>query len=123
MIQLAKDNETYIRCCDYLQSKSTPCLKGTWLFYIESENEPVNEIKAVAGWSADFGCAIEPLQSESAVYTKSIGIFMEGFITGKGYTHITCWTSKKEWQDILIKLGYKVWSGQDSVLKQFIKEV
>lgn len=107
--------EQYDKCVEYLNKHNVKILQGTLLFYIETD-----EIKAVAGYHQDLGGAIEPLVSENAVYTKTLGIFMYGFLIGKGYSHISCWTENKVWKEILTQLGFTVCSESTTRL---VKEI
>ena len=113
MIELAKTNEQYKKCLEYLSVKGTNPMQGSILFFIEAEGE----IKACAGWHPDLGGTIEPLQSEHRIYTQHLGYFMMGFIIGKGYNHITCWTENEDWINILQKSGYSVWSKSTQLVK------
>jgi hypothetical protein len=133
-IKLANTEETYKRCIEYLESKGVKCLYGTVLFYISTTPTPPKQggdekksksipppnplwrqvatqyegenIKAVAGWHGDLGGAVDPLVSDGAAYTETLGIFMYGYLAGKGYEHMSCWTENEEWKKILIKLGF-----------------
>ena len=95
-------------------------MKGTELFYVTKQELGNEVIVAVAGWHVDLGGAIEPLVSEDAGYTKTLGIFMYGYLTGKGFRHISCWTSNEEWKNILIKIGFTICNENTSRL---VKEV
>jgi hypothetical protein len=119
-IKIARSPEIYSKCWNYLNNYGTPALKGTVLFYIDDD---AGNIKACAGWTPDFGGAIEPMQSEGAVWTHALGFFMMGFITGKGYAHISCWTTNEKWKAILQKIGFHIWSGTGCKLTQLVKEI
>jgi len=115
-IKSAVDEQNYNRCLEYLKSKGYEIYRGTELYYIEVDND----IKAVAGWHEDLGSMIEPLVSDNVGYTRTLGIFMTGFIKGKGYGHITCKTNHEQWKNILIELGFNVVNENTTILAKGI---
>lgn len=115
MIKLAKTEEDWKKCYEYLKSKGTPCIKGTILFFIEKDG-----IKGVAGYHRDYGASIEPLQAEHPIYAHKLFYFMQGFITGQGHNHIIARTNNKLAQSQLIKDGFYKWT--DSI-EEFFKEI
>jgi hypothetical protein len=103
-IKLAITTDDKNRVGEYLESKGVKVLPGTGFSFIEIDGE----IKAAAGYHPDLGGAIEPLVSEGVSYTKTLGIFMYGYMIGQGYSYISCWTQNEEWSAILQKEGFIV---------------
>jgi hypothetical protein len=111
MIKLANTEEQWKKCYDYLDSKGTPCLAETWLWYVEAEN---GEIIACAGWNKETGSAIEPFQAEVTVKGSKAAydlfLFMRGYVAGKGFTTVRAMTRNNAVINVLEKSGFILWT-------------
>lgn len=113
-IHVAQNDNEYSQCIEFLSVRGIKVLRGTVLFYIAVDNE----VKAVAGWNPDLGGTIEPLESDHVAFTRTIGTFMYGLMIGKGYSHVSCWTKKEAWREILEDQGFTVCESETTRLVQ-----
>lgn len=89
-------------CADYCESQGVKVLPGTAFACIIKDGK----VKAVSGWNNDTGGAIDPLVSENVSYTKTLAIFMYGFLVAMGYKTISCWTNNDVWAEMLKREGF-----------------
>lgn len=101
-IKLAVTEDDKNRCAEFCEAHGVKILPGSGFAFIEKNGE----IKAVAGHHKDLGGAIEPLVSEGINYTRTLAVFMYGYLIGCGYTVISCWTQNDEWAEMLTKEGF-----------------
>lgn len=101
-IKIAVTEEQKQECAAYCESKGVKILPGTGFVFIEVDGD----VKAAAGWHPDLGGTIDPLVSEGISYTKTLAIFMYGYLVSKGYTHISLWTQDEDWNAMLQKEGF-----------------
>jgi hypothetical protein len=115
MIKIAKTEEEYKRCWNYLNDKNSCPLKTATLYYVEVNGE----IKACAGWSIDTGSQIEPMQAEDNISAYKLFYFMQGLIIGKGYSMVRIILTNDKVISNIKKEGYELWSG---FIKEYKKE-
>ena len=111
---IAKTEKEYQGCLDFLKGKNCYVIDGTILFYIKRKDK----IVCVAGFHKDFGGCIEPLESDDLLASYQLFYFMQGFITGQGYTSIRARTVSEKVKKVLLKSGFRIYTQNE-----FIKEL
>jgi len=102
MIKTATTEKEYQKCIEYLKGKGYTLLKGTLLFYTES-----NIITSVAGYHIDRGAMIEPLYAENNMLFVIMASYMLGFLKGRGHTNCFVKTTNTKLKELLInKIGF-----------------
>ena len=114
IIKLAKTQEEYKKCTDFLTRHKAPILANTILFYIEDIGNNGEQILCVAGYNKEFGGAIEPLYSDNLRATERMYDFMCGFIMGMGNMIIRARSEDEKVIHLLTeRLGFKHYNNNE----------
>jgi len=117
MIKLAKSEEDYVQCAEFLKKHDAFVLPSTVQFYIEGKS---GDILSVAGYNREFGGCIEPLYSENKISALRMFYFMQGLIKGLGYKYIRARTIDESVANQLLTDGFTIYNHNHN---EFIKEI